>query len=449
LGGHVRALKQYAVSSFQVTAGYATAVSIMAASLHSTAAPSGGYRALLRRRNFVLFFAAVSISTLGTAAVPIAVSFALLDAGYSASAVGAVLAAQTAPMVLLMLAGGVVGDRWPRRRLMIGADLLRCVSQATLATLLALGHPTLPALMVLAACCGGGTAFYGPAESGLIPQIAGAGRIKDANSLVSLTGSLAAILGPALGGLLVGLGGASVAIGLDAASYAVSAGCLALMCTAPHAASARVSPVTDLQHAWGEFKRHRWLQLVTLQQGVLNLLAFAPFFVLGPALFAGLPGGAQTWGLIAAATGVGGIAGGLLVLHVYIPRPLLAVQLATALLATPLVMLALHAPVPLLALGSATFGVALAVVNVLVQTSLQESIPRAFLSRVSSIFSLVTMGLGPIGFALCGPVASLIGTELALGLGACALLASVAALLASYDIQRFTRFRNQSPAQQS
>ena len=132
----------------------------------------------------------------------------------------------------------------------------------------------------------------------------------------------------------------------------------------------------------------------------------------------------------------------LLVLHVHIPRPLLAVQLATALLATPLVMLALHAPVPLLALGSATFGVALAVVNVLVQTSLQESIPRDFLSRVSSIFSLVTMGLGPIGFALCGPVANLIGTELALGLGACALLASVAALLASYDIQRFTRFRH-------
>jgi len=109
-------------------------------------------------------------------------------------------------------------------------------------------------------------------------------------------------------------------------------------------------------------------------------------------------------------------------------------------------MLALHAPVPLLALGSATFGIALAVVNVLVQTSLQESIPHDFLSRVSSIFSLAALGLGPIGFALCGPVASLIGTERALGLGACALLASVAALLASCDIQKFTHFRNENPA---
>ncbi len=408
----------------------------------------GAYRALLRQRDFALFFTAFSISTLGTAAVPIALTFALLGLGYSASAVGFVLAAQTAPMVLLMLAGGVVGDRWPRHRLMIAADLLRCASQATLAILLALHHPTLPVLMALAACCGIGTAFYGPAESGLIPQVAGVSRIKDANSLVSLAGSLAAILGPALGGLLVSVGGASVAIGIDAASYAASAACLTLLRVAPQTAPRRVPLVTDFQLGWGEFNRHRWLQLVTAQHGVLNLLAFAPFFVLGPAVFASAPGGAQTWGFIAAATGVGGIAGGLLVLRVHISRPLLGVQLATALLATPLIMLALHAPVPLLALGSATFGIALAVVNVLVQTSLQESVPHDFLSRVSSIFSLAAMGLGPIGFALCGPVANLIGTESALGLGACALLLTVGALVACCDIQQFTRLREESSAPQ-
>ena len=406
--------------------------------LPSSASADNGYRTLLRDRNFALFFAAFSMSTVGTAAVPVALSFALLGAGYSASAVGLVLAAQTTPMLLLTLAGGVVGDRWSRRRTMIAADLVRCASQTTLAFLLTFGHPTLPILMALAACCGAGTAFYGPAESGLIPQVAGADRIKSANSHVSLSGSLAAILGPALGGLLVSLGGASVAIGLDAASYAASAGCLALLRVAPHTAQPPTSLAADLQLGWGEFKRHRWLQLVTVQHGVLNLLAFAPFFVLGPSLFALVPDGARTWGLIASATGVGGIVGGLLVLRIRIPRPLLAVQLATALLATPLVMLALHAPVPLLAVGSAAFGVALAVVNVLVQTALQESIPRVFLSRVSSIFGLVAMGLGPIGFALCGPVAGLIGLERALGLGACALLLSVAVLLASRNIRKFS-----------
>ena len=403
------------------------------------APPRGGYRALLRRRQFALFFAATSVSTLGTATVPVALTFALLTLGHTPTAVGLVLAAQTTPLVLLMLAGGVFGDRWPRRRLMIAADLLRCASQAVLAADLALGQPSLATLAVLAACCGVGNAFYSPAETGLIPQVAGDGQVKDANSLISLAGSLAAILGPALGGLLVGFGGSAVAIGLDAASYAVSASCLGLMQPVPKARAAPTSLVAEFRLGLREFGRHRWLQLVTVQYGLLNLLAFAPFFVLGPSLFAAQPHGARTWGLIAAATGVGGIGGSLLALHAPIHRPLLAIQLATAALATPLVMLALHAPAPLLALGSAVFGTALTVVNVLFQTTLQESVPRDFLSRIGSVVGLVAMSLGPVGFALCGPAASIVGTRNALAFGAAALLLSVAALLASPDIRDFRR----------
>lgn len=408
-----------------------------------SAPSSPGYYALLSDQNFALFFAAFSISTLGTAIVPVALSFALLGSGYSAANVGTVLAAQTAPMVLLVLAGGVVGDRWSRRRIMVAADLLRCASQATMASLLALGHPPLPVLMALAACCGIGTAFYGPAESGLIPQIAGTEQIKDANSLCSFSGSIAAVIGPALGGLLVGFGGASVAIGLDAVTYVLSAACLLLMPVRPQGRVPRRPFAMDLQLGWGEFKRHRWLQLVTLQQGVLNLLAFAPFFVLGPSLYAAVPDGPQTWGFVASATGVGGIAGGLLVLRMRLSRPLLGTHVAIALLATPLVMIAMHASVPLLMLGSGTFGAALVFVNVLVQTSLQESIPHELLSRVSSIFSLVVMGFGPVGFALCGPAAQLVGTERVLAFGAVALLLSVAALLFSRSVRTFSSHRGE------
>ena len=93
---------------------------------------------------------------------------------------------------------------------------------------------------------------------------------------------------------------------------------------------------------------------------------------------------------------------------------------------------------PLLVLGSGTFGAALVFVNVLVQTSLQESVPHRFLSRVSSIVSLAVMGLGPIGFALCGPAANLVGPDRVLGVGAAALLLSVAALLLSRSVRRFS-----------
>jgi len=87
----------------------------------------GGYRALLRRREFALFFVATSVSTLGTSMIPVALTFALLTSGYTVTTVGAVFAAETLPAVVLLLVGGVVGDRWPRRLVMTGADILQTV----------------------------------------------------------------------------------------------------------------------------------------------------------------------------------------------------------------------------------------------------------------------------------------------------------------------------------
>ena len=408
-----------------------------------SAAPSrGSYWAVLRQHDFALFFAATTASTLGSAVVPVALTFALLSLGYSATTIGLVLAAQTAPTVILMLAGGVIGDRWPRRRLMMGADILRCVSQGMLAALLAFGHPPLLALMGLAACVGIGNAFFGPAESGLIPHVAGAERIKEANSLLSISGSLSAVLGPSIGGLLVGLGDAPVAIGVDALSYAASATCLALLRITEPDKHPRTSFIADLRLGWQEFHQHRWLQLITAQYGLLNLVAFAPFFVLGPVLFAGLPHGARLWGLVASATGVGGVVGGLLILRFRPLRPLVAFELAAALLTTPLVLLAFNTPVLPLAVGSAVFGAALAVLNVTVQTTIQERIPEEVLSRVNALFSVVAMSLGPLGFALCGPIAHVVGDRSWLAVGSCVVLLSAVALLASKTIRHLKNERS-------
>ena len=395
----------------------------------------GSYLAVLRQRDFALFFVAASASTLGSAVVPVALTFALLALKYSATTIGLVLAAQTAPAVILMLAGGVAGDRWPRRLVMIAADILRCAAQASLAVLLAIGHPPLYALLMLAACVGIGNAFFGPAEIGLIPQIAPAGQLKEANSLLSISGSLSAVAGPSLGGLLVGLGSAPIAIGLNAVGYAASAVCLAMLRVAAQERKPSASVIADLQLGWVEFRRHRWLQLITAQYGLLNLVAFAPFFVLGPVLFASTPNGARLWGLVASATGVGGIVGGLLILRFRPLRPLIAFELSAALLTTPLVLLAFHIPVLPLAIGSAVFGASLAVLNVTAQTTIQERIPEEVLSRVNALFSMVATGLGPIGYALCGPIAHLVGPRSLLALGSGVILLSTTALLGSTSIR--------------
>jgi MFS family permease len=354
-----------------------------------------------------------------------------------------VLAAQTAPTVILILAGGVIGDRWPRRRIMMMADFLRCLCQGGLAVLLASGHPPLSLLMLLAGCLGAGNAFFGPAEIGLIAQITGDKmRIRAANGLLGISGSVSAILGPALGGILVGLGDAPLGIGLDALTYAISAACLSLIDLPAHERKISNSFLTDLRQGWAEFRRHRWLQLVTAQYGLLNLVTFAPFFVLGPVLFARMPNGGRSWGLIASATGAGGVLGGLLILRIRPSRPLVAVEIAAALLATPLLVLAVHAPLSLLVISSAVFGAALAILNVTVTTTIQERVPDEVLSRINALFSVIATGLGPIGFALCGPVAYFVGARNALGVGSGITFLSAAALLSLGHIRHVKAVRN-------
>ncbi len=399
--------------------------------------------AVLRRPAFALLFLATSVSTLGTAMSAIVLSFALLARGYSASAVGLVMAAGAAPAVILLVAGGVAGDRLPRRAVMVCADLLRFACQGALSLLLLRGHPPLAALMALAGLCGAGTAFYGPAEGGLIPQAAGPAHVREANSLISLAASLITVVGPALGGLVMALGGAALAVGLDAASYALSAGLLSLMPATGRVrpAAARASLLADLREGWGEFGRHRWLGLMTVQFGLLNLLAFPSFFLLGAAVFAaepgGLGGGLGTWGLVVSACGAGGAGGGLMMLRWSPGRPLVVVEAAVVLTALPLALLALGAPGAAVVAGSVAMGLGLAAVNILIGTAVQDSVPDALLSRVSSVIGLAAQGLTPVGFALCGPAAQLVGVRPALGGGALVLVASAVAMLGAREIREY------------
>ena len=266
---------------------------------------------MLLGRDFTLFFIGSLLSAVGTAMVPVALSFALISSGRSAGALGTVLAAQTLPTVVLLLLGGVLGDRWPRRRIMIGADVLRFAAQSALAVLLIRGNASLPAIVVLTALIGAGTAFFYPARGGLVAQIVAKDQLARANGVLSGANSLASILGPAVAGAVVATAGAGWAIGLDGLSYLASALCLACVrqrAETRQATGAR-SVLQDLRLGLGAIASRRWLWLVVAQFGLLNLIALAPFMVLAPVLLARMPHGAQLWGLLLSAIGAGGLAG--------------------------------------------------------------------------------------------------------------------------------------------
>ena len=110
--------------------------------------------AVLREREFRLFYAGQTVSVIGDAMLLIALSFAVLDLTGSVTDVGLVIAASRAPLVLTVIAGGVVADRVSRRRLMVVADLVRMVALGVTAVLLVSGDATLWELIALQAASG-------------------------------------------------------------------------------------------------------------------------------------------------------------------------------------------------------------------------------------------------------------------------------------------------------
>src|SRR6202034_3684367 len=159
--------------------------------------------AVLRDRDFARFFAGYATSLLGTSMSALAVSFAVLDTGGTASDLGIVLAAGIVPQVLFMLGGGVIADRLGRRPVMLGADAARCAAQAALAAAVFAGRPALWVFVLLAVARGAGDAVFTPALSGLTTELAPRDDLVNANALLAAARSAAAVAGPGLAGVLV------------------------------------------------------------------------------------------------------------------------------------------------------------------------------------------------------------------------------------------------------
>src|SRR5215469_8246258 len=127
-------------------------------------------RGALRSRNFRLLLACDVISGTGNAVAFVAIPFSVLAIGGSASDVGYVATASLLPMIAFLLVGGVAGDRFPRHKVMMAANGLQAVAQATAAILVLAGEARVWQLLVLVAVRGIGLGLYFPASQGLLPQ---------------------------------------------------------------------------------------------------------------------------------------------------------------------------------------------------------------------------------------------------------------------------------------
>jgi MFS family permease len=371
-------------------------------------------REVLRSRAVRHVFMARSLSVLGDMLVPVALAFAVLGLTGSATDLGIVLAARATPAVLLLLVGGVVGDRHDRRSVMVASHATAFVTQGLAGILILADTDGIWWLAALMAARGATSAFFNPASTGAIASIARAGYRQQTFALFGIVETVAEFAGPALAGVLLLFLNPGWVLVIDAATFLVSflliafAGELGRPDAAAKSRSFRESLTGGLQFV----RRTPWLLNLIASSTVFQFSMLSTIAVLGPVVADRSLGGSSAWAAIATALGVGGVAGSLLGVRFTPRRPLYAGYALLLLGAGPTLFL-LAVPAPLIAVLASEFvaGLVIGFFTILENTALAQHVPETMYSRVDSVSRVGSLALRPVGLALVGPVSVLIGVQ--------------------------------------
>ena len=346
----------------------------------------------------------------------VAIAWQVYELSNAPTALSAVGVAWTLPLVLFLLLGGVVSDRFERRRVLIAADIVRGLAIGAIGVLSLTGSVELWHLIVLVAIYGIGEAFFGPAFGAIVPDIVPETLLVEANSVNQVVRPLAhRLIGPALGGWLIATVGLGEAFLVDAASFAVSAVALALMQARPleRMEGAERSALREVGEGLRFVRSQTWLWGTLVAASIAVAAFWGPVEVLVPYIVKNdLGGGADDLGFVFAAGGLGAVAAAPLLAQRGLPRRHITFMyvvwtVATAVIAGYGLATALWQAMVV----SFVSGAAAAAGLVIWATLMQTLVPGRLLGRVQSLDWLVSLGLVPISFAATGPLAEAIGHD--------------------------------------
>ena len=362
----------------------------------------------LRERNLALLVGSGTISSLGSGMAQVALAFGVLRIG-SASDLGFVLLAREVPIVAFLLVGGVWADRVSRKWLLVGGDAVTGGVQTVTAVLFLTHHAGVWSIAVLQAIFGTANAFTRPASTGLIAQAVTPAHLQDANALSDLGRSTMRIAGPAIGAAIVVAANPGWALLVDATTFVASGLLRSQLRIVGAVRAASAGLVGDLLNGWHEFVSRTWVWVMVASFGFFQLSLFPAELVLGPVVAKTHLGGAGAWGAILAFQAAGSVVGGMLALRLRPARPLLASTLMMLPTAAFLALLGAAAPVWSLCAVGLVAGAGLTCGDIFWITTFQQLIPEHLLSRLSSFDWFGSVALNPIGYALVGPLAGVIG----------------------------------------
>ena len=393
----------------------------------------------LAEREFRLLFFGRLVSFLGSAVAPVALAFAIIDdLDGSASQLGLVLTATWLPQIAFILVGGVVADRLPRHLVLVGSNTVSGAAQLFAAGVILTGTAELWHLFLTQLVRGVAQAFFFPASTGLVPQVVSESKLQQANALLRMPQTGSAIVGTALGGILVAAVGSGWALAFDSVTYFASA-LILLLIRVPGRVRAQQRFARELREGWSEFRSREWIWAIVVAATFGNMIGQGCWAVLGPVIADRELGGADTWGFVLACTAAGLFAGGIVALRWRPRRYLLVAQISVTLSCANIVALAAGVPVVALAAAAFVLGFCVEIFGVYWDTALQQHVPREALSRVSSYDALGSFVAIPIGLSVVGPVSDAIGIEPTLWIAAALFVAAQSAALLSREVRTLER----------
>jgi predicted outer membrane lipoprotein len=367
-------------------------------------------------RDFALLWTGSAVSLVGDGVYTLAIAWQVYLLSNSPTALAMVGLAWSLPQVLLMLGSGALADRVDRRGLMIIGDVIRLVAISTVGSLSLADALTIPLLVGLVAVYGVGQAIFGPAFSSIVPSIVPPDLLVEANSLGQFVRPIAmTLLGPLIGGFLVGRFGAGWAFIADGGTFAFSALMILLM----RVRRAEREPGNE-DSIWVEAKegiryvrQQTWIWVAMAGAFVSLLCVWGPWETLVPFVVKyDLKGSATDLGLIFGAGGVASVLAAVVMGQVGLPRR--AVTLLYLSWALGMLMTAGFGVIDSIWQGMAVAFVSEGSITVLVivwVTLVQRLVPTELLGRVFSLDWMISLGGVPLSFAIVGPLAAAIGAR--------------------------------------
>ena len=384
---------------------------------------------------FYQFFTARTISNFGNGMSPVALAFGVLDiAGADAGSLSLVQGARTLPILLLLIVGGTIADKYGRAKVMGLADMWLSLLILIAAWSFITGSPSVWLLVIVGLLSGLLNGIWYPAFAGLVPIIVPESKLQSANAAIGFGSNVAFMFGTASAGLVVLYFGVGWALVIDALTFLIAGALVYPLSKLPQPGQAeqgeKVNFLRELKLGWKEFKTRTWLVTIVFAFAFINMTFEAIWAVLGALQTREHYDGAATWGLVLGFMSLGFLLGTVIANKIRPKYPLRLVMIL--MLAEPIFTLAFGTvqPIVILLISAVAVGIAMDVFYVMWATTIQQNVPSESLSRVNSYDSFGSFVFGPLGIMVAGPLAIAIGINETLIIGATvSALAIVASLM--------------------